>query len=47
MNTKQNELSSRNSDNITHLHYLMQSFKHPFQNINLKSISTKEVENVI
>ena len=25
----------------------MQSFKNPFPNINLKSISTKEIENVI
>jgi len=26
---------------------LMQSFKNPFPNINLKSISTKEIENII
>jgi len=25
----------------------MQSFENPFQNINLKSISTKEIENTI
>jgi len=25
----------------------MQSFKNPFPNINLKSISTKEIENII
>jgi hypothetical protein len=25
----------------------MQSFKNPFQNIDLKSISTKEIENII
>ena len=29
------------------LHYLMQSFKNSFPNINLKSISTKEAENII
>jgi len=29
------------------LRYLMQSFKNSFPNINIKSISTKEVENVI
>jgi len=42
MNTKQNELSSHNSDNT-----IMQSFKNHFPNINPKSISTKEVENII
>jgi hypothetical protein len=42
---KQNELSSHNLHNTTPLHYLMQSFKNPFRNINLKS--TKEVENII
>ena len=47
MNTKQNELSSHNSDNTTPLQYLMQSFKNHFPNINPKSISTKEVENII
>ena len=31
----------------TPLHYLFQSFKTPFPNINLKSSSTKDVENVI
>jgi hypothetical protein len=29
------------------LHYLMQSFKNSFPNSNIKSLSTKEVENVI
>ena len=47
INTKQNELSSHNSHNTTPLHYLMQSFKNPFPNINLKSILTKEIENII
>ena len=44
INPKQNELSSHNLDNTTPLHYLIQSFKNPFPNINLKSILTKEVE---
>jgi len=43
INTKQNELSCHNLDNTTPLHYLMQSFKNPFQNIILKSIPTKEI----
>jgi len=47
INTKQNEPSSHNLDNTTSLHYLMQSFKNPFPNINLKSISTKVIENII
>jgi hypothetical protein len=47
INTKQSELNFHNLGNVTLLHYLMQSFKTPFPNINLKSISTKEFENVI
>jgi len=47
INIKPNELSSHNLDNTTPLHYLMQSFKNPFQNINLKSISTKEIKKII
>jgi hypothetical protein len=47
INTKQNELSSHNVDNTTPLHYLTHSFKNPFPNINLKSISTKETVNII
>jgi UDP-N-acetylmuramyl tripeptide synthase len=47
INTKQNEHSSHNSDNTNPLHYLMQSFKNPFPNIHLKSISTKEVQTII
>jgi hypothetical protein len=47
INTKQNEHSSHNLDNTTPLHYLTQSFKNPFPNINLKPISTKEIENLI
>ena len=40
INTKQSELSSCNLDNTTPLHCLTQSFKNPFPNIILKSIST-------
>jgi hypothetical protein len=47
INTKQNELSSHNSYNTNPLHYLMQPSKNHFPNINLKSISTKAVENII
>ena len=45
INTKQNKLC--NVDNSTPLHYLTQSFKNPFPNINLKSVSTKEIKNII
>ena len=44
INNKQNESSAHNLHNITPLHYLMQSFKNPFPNINLKST---KVENII
>ena len=44
INTKQNKLICHNIDKSTPLHYLMQSFKNPFPNIYLKSISTKEIE---
>jgi hypothetical protein len=37
INAKQNELTSHNLDNTTTFHYLVQSFKNPFPNINLKS----------
>jgi hypothetical protein len=47
INTKQNKLISHNLDNTTPLCYLMQSFKSLFPNINLKSIPTKETENII
>jgi len=47
INTKQNKLSPYNVNNITPLHYLTQSFKNPFPNINLKSVSTKEIKNII
>jgi hypothetical protein len=41
INIKQSEHNSHNPDNTTPLHYLLQSFKNPFPNINLKSLSTK------
>ena len=47
INKKQNTPSYQNSDNTTHLHYLTQSFKNPFPKVKLKSISTKEIENII
>ena len=36
INTKENKFNPYNVDNITPLHYLTQSFKNPFPNINLK-----------
>jgi hypothetical protein len=47
INSKQNELSPYNADNTTPLHYLTHSFTNPFPNINLKSVSTKEIKNII
>ena len=47
INSKQNEPSSHNLERITPLYYLMQSFKNPFPDFNLKFISTKEIENII
>ena len=44
INTKQNKSNPYNVDNITPLHYLTQSFKNPFPNINLKTVSTKEIK---
>ena len=42
IHTRQN-----NGDNITPLHYLTQSFKKPFPKIHLKTVSTKEINNII
>ena len=47
INTKQNKLSHYNLDNTTPLHYLTQSYKNSFPDINLKSVSTKEIKNII
>ena len=47
INMKQNAPSSQNLDNATPLHYLTQAFKHPFPSLNLRSVSTKEIEEII
>jgi hypothetical protein len=47
INIDQNYSISHKLDNNTPGHYLLQSFKTPFPNINLKSVSSKEVESVI
>jgi len=44
INMKQNTPSYINLDNTTPIQYLTQSFKHPFPNVKLKSVSTKEIE---
>jgi hypothetical protein len=46
INIDQNYSISYKLDNTTPEHYLLQSFKTPFPNINLRSVSSKEVENV-
>jgi len=47
INIKQNKFSPYNVDNITPLQYLTQSLKNQFPNINLKTVSTKEIKNII
>jgi hypothetical protein len=47
MNTKQNKFNPYNVDDTTPLHYLTQLFKNPFPNIHLKSVSSKEIKNII
>jgi len=47
INSKQNEPISHNLEKITPLYCLTQSFKNPFPYINLKFISTREIENII
>jgi hypothetical protein len=47
INIKSNDFKSHKLDNTIPLHYLLQSFKTPFPNINLKFLSSKEVENII
>jgi len=44
---KQNAPCSQNLDNTTPIQFLTQSFKHPFPNMKLKSVSTKEIEKMI
>jgi hypothetical protein len=45
--TKLNALSPHNSDNTTPLSYLVQSFKNHFPNFTVKSVLTKEIENIM
>ena len=47
VNEKQNKPSYQDSGNTTHIHYLTQSFIHPFPTLKLKAVSTKEIENII
>jgi hypothetical protein len=44
INIKLNDFKSHKLYNTTPLHYLLQSFKTPFPNINLKFLCSKEVE---
>jgi hypothetical protein len=43
---KQNDFKPHNPNNITHLHYLLQAFKTPLPNFNLKLLFPKEVEHI-
>ena len=47
INTKENKFSPYNVDNITPRHYLNQSFNNPLPKFNLKTVSTKEIKNII
>jgi hypothetical protein len=49
INTKNNhdDFSNNNIKSTMPIHYLLQSFQNPFLNIALKSLSTREVENII
>ena len=47
INIDNNDPKFQKLDDITPLHYLLQSFKTPFPNINLKFLSSKDVEKVI
>jgi hypothetical protein len=42
-----NDFVLHKQDNNTPLHYLLLSFTTPFPNMNLKFVSSKEVENII
>jgi hypothetical protein len=42
-----NDAVLHKQDNNTPLHYLFQSFTAPFPNMNLKFVSSKEVEKII
>jgi Notch-like protein len=45
--SKQNNSNTRNSPNTTPIHCLLETFSDPFPNIKFKSLSSKEVENII
>jgi hypothetical protein len=47
INTKLNDFKPYKQHNTTLRHYLLQSFKTPFPNINLQFLSSREVENII
>jgi hypothetical protein len=42
----QNDTVFHKRDDNTPLHYLLQSFTTPFQNMNLKFVSSKEVQKI-
>ena len=45
--TNHNDSSINNMDNTTPNHYLLQSFKSPFPNTELKLLSTREFKNIV
>jgi hypothetical protein len=47
VNNKQNNTNINNLTGITPIQYLLETFKIPFPNIKLKSLSTQEMENII
>jgi exonuclease III len=47
INMKQNAPRSQILDNNTPIQFLTQLFKHPFPNMKLKTVSTKEIEKII
>jgi hypothetical protein len=47
INIKQNKTSPYIVGNTTPLYYSTQSFKNPFPDINIKSVSTNEIKNII
>jgi hypothetical protein len=45
--SKQNNTNTSNFPKTIHIHYLLQTFSNLFPNMKLKSLSIKEVENII
>jgi uncharacterized paraquat-inducible protein A len=45
--SKESNNNTSNSLMITSTHYLLQAFSNPFPNMEIKLLSTKEVENII